>query len=426
MMTIMLRLSRFIALAGCLLAAASCCLAQGDSSAGLSLTGSLSDPVTAGSPESGFNSSFDQTTSSFTNGAMHSDVNDPTHAQLVGSTLSPLDDALVNAAVQTAPRTGILSDAQMSVGLNDFGFGGRQNRSFLPGSGAHTLSSVAARPSSNLYGTAATQAAFTGGMSANAAFNGRAARAATQAQGFSGEAASPATQGTEGSSALSSAQPAMDANGRDRQATVMFTDPVLTGSSAGYDTGPEMHGDLPVPSTVTASFFATAPRPDPAFQYDDGQTPLGGRPALAGSVLGGAPEYLRSTTGFPDSTKGQAGSITSLETGVSPLSAPPTPSGSPFSPVSGGEMYQAKTRLNPNLKAQIPRPTGSFEEYERRLRRTRLASGATISQADSVYRQDLKDYRRTNGKAGRRSTLTQPTQGLAGFQQDPAARKPIR
>ncbi len=423
MMKTAMRSSRFLPPAGMLLAAFSC-LAQSDpSSAGLSLSGSLSDPITAGSPESGFNTSFDATTSSFTNGAVHSDVNDPTHAQLLGSTLSPFDNAFVNAGVQTSPRTGVLSDAQSSVGLNDFGFGGHRNLSFVPGGTAHTLSSASTRPSSNLYGAASTQAAFTGGMSANAAFNGRAGRAVAAPAGFAGDASASAASSNTQSSA---AQPSADGTGTTGRTGTQFTDPVLTGSSAGYDTGSEIHGDLPTPSTQTGSFFAIASRPEPAYQYDDGQTPLSGRAAVAGPVLGGAPEYFHSTSGFPDSTKGQAGSMLDIETGVSPLSAPPTASGSPFAAVSGGDVYQPKTRLNPNLQAQTTRPTGSFEQYERRLRRARLARGASISQADTVYQQDLKDYRRTNGRTGRKSTLTQPTQGLSGYQQDPAARKPIR
>ena len=408
-------------LLGSMFSAAAGLAQSGD--AGSSFSGSIGDPITAGSTQQGgFNPVFDAATSSFTPSSVRSDVNDPTHAQLLGSALSPLASASVNAAVQTAPRTGILSDAQSSVGLNDFGFGSQRNLSFAPGGAAPTLPSATSRSLASSYGASSTQAAFTGGVSANASFTGRVSRGSAGAGGFSGETASPAPS----SGASMPATQATASTGASERSTSALTDPVLTGSSAGYDTGSEIHGDLPPPAAPPAALFAPLPTPAPAGQYDDGQTPLAGRPPAAGAILGGVPEYRRAASGFPDSTKGEAGSLPDMESSLSPLSAPAFSASSPFAAISAGQFYEPKVQLSPNLHVQLLRSTASFEAYERRLRRARLAHGASISQADDVYQQDLKDYHNSNGRAGRKSTLTQPIQSFAGPQSDLIGRKLIR
>ncbi len=402
-------------------AAPAACLAQesGTSISG-GLSGSLSDPLLPGSETSGFNGTFDASTASFTNPTLHADVNDPTHAQLAGSSLSPLVSSGVSAAPQTTPQTGTLSDAQASVGLGAFGFGGHRNASFAPAAAAHTLPSAASQTSAAAFGALAARSAFSGGAAAMSAFSGRVAGMST-AQ-FSGEGAE-ASASTLPLLATPSAFPVAQATSLTDTATAAgnrsaspllgFTDPVLTNSAAGYDTGPEIHGDLPTASSQTSGVYASYVPPDPVYQYDDGQTPAAGV-AAAGAVLGGAPAYTHAATGFPDSTRGTAGA-------TDPFAASPRSSGitlstaGPFPPVSEGTVFEPRTRLSPDLHTPPMPPISSFEAYEQKLRRFRLAHGASISQADVAYQQDLRQFHRNHGRE-RKSSLTQSTSTTAGFQ----------
>lgn len=405
------------------------CAAQVNASSTTSLSGSVSDPsfspsLVTSDQGSGLDSSFEGGASNLVNPSIRADVNDPTHSQLLGSALSPFDYASVNAAPQTAPQTAVVSDPQAAAGLGAFGFGGHRNLNFAPAALAHTLPSAAARQQADSFGALAAEASFAGGAGANAAFGGRASRTPASAAAFSGEgAAAPATTlpAILAPSAFplpavqQSALPEGNAAGTAASAPLVLTDPVLTNSSAGYDTGPEIHGDLPSAVLGVAGFFADYHTPHPVFQYDDGQTPAPGIPE-AGGVLGGAPFYTYAKSGFPDSTRGSAALYDPLPA-ISPFGGVVESGASPFPPVSEGSVFEPGTRLNPDLHhVQILRTNSTFEAYERRLRRMRLSHGVSISQADQAYQQDLKDLHRNHGRVERKPALTQPSQTPAGLQ----------
>lgn len=382
------------------------------------LSGSLSDPLLPGSETSGLSGSFDPSTASITNPTTHTDVNDPTHAQLAGSSLSPLANPFVSAAPQTAPQTGILYDAPTAAALGAFGFGGHRNASFAPGAAAHTLPSAAPQTSGAAFGALASRSAFSGGAETMNAFSGRAAMAGT-AQ-FSGEGAA-ASASTLPPSAAPSAFPIVQAansagavgSNRSNAAAMVLTDPVLTNSSIGYDTGPEIHGDLPAASSQIGEASASYTPAAAIYQYDDGQTPSRGI-ASPGTLQGGAPSYSHAASGFPDSTRGTAGSqdpftASSLYGGAAVSSA------APFPPVSDGTVFAPPTRLNPDLHTRPAPPSSSFEAYEQKLQRFRLAHGVSISRANAEYQQDVKDFHRNHGRALRGNSLTPSTPTTAGF-----------
>ncbi len=169
--------------------------------------------------------------------------------------------------------------------------------------------------------------------------------------------------------------------------------------------------------------FASYAPSTPVYQYDDGQTPSAGI-APVGAVLGSAPAYTHAASGFPDSTQGTAGATdpftaASLSSGA--LSTAP-----PFPPVSEGTVFAPKTRLNPNLHTRAVLPTGSFEAYEQKLRRFRLAHGQSISQADAAYREDAQQFHLSRSRGGRRSSLTQSTPSTAGFRLEQKTQASVR
>ncbi len=115
-------LRRTLALVPLLAACSFAALAQGTSFSP-SLSSSISDPLIGSSPNAGFNSSFDASTANLSNPSVRADVSDPTHAQLLGSTLSPFDNSYTDPQFQTSPQTGIVADARSTVGYVGFSIG---------------------------------------------------------------------------------------------------------------------------------------------------------------------------------------------------------------------------------------------------------------------------------------------------------------
>ncbi len=373
-------------------------------------TSSLSDPVTAAStPQDGFNATFNASTASLTNPSLHTGVSDPTHSQLLGSSLSPADyEAYQSSSPETAPRTGIQTDAQSTAGASDAFFGGRQNRSFS-GAGSFVGGRQSARETA---GVLSTEAALTGTLSAHAAFSGLGPASTTSQIGFSGQSVGlPAARTGPGA-----VQTLATTGSADQNSGYYAKDPVLTGSSSGFETGPELKGDMPSPSVETAAFFGGTGSTREQFQFDDGQTPPLSKPLTPGQILGVAPAYQAAAGGFPDSTKGLAGLPSEVELGISPFALSTNPDAPPFAPVSEGTVFAPKTQLSPNLHMQPLNPLGSFEVYERRLQAQRLTHGLSISEAAAAKQEDLRNFQRSRNRAGRRSTLTMPNQGVPGYQ----------
>ena len=378
-------------------------VARAQGSLSPSLSPNLSNPLSESTSTQGFDSQFDPSTSNLTNPDMHTAVSDDTHSQLLGSAISPLDNAFVSSAVQTAPHTDTLTDSQATIGANSFSFGGRRNQSFSAGGTSGMAAGLAARQGA-LEGFGGSSAAFTGGVSGKAAFSGQTSSitSAGTALGFSGEGIPiPTTH-----SGIGPSQTLALANGTTEPASGYYaTDPVLSGSANGYQTDLELTGDMPSPSSETSGFFAEGSPPVRYYQYDDGQTPPISVAALPGPVLGVAPEYTPNPSGFPDSTKGLAGLAPEAMNERSPFDSTTNPSNSPFAPVSEGNIYALTTLLNPNLHAApASRARASFEEVERRAQEQRLTHGVSISQSASIYRQDLRNYREDTGRR-RRPTL---------------------
>ena len=358
------------------------------------LSGSLSDETQT----SGFNSTFDSSTNNLTNATVHTDISDPTHSELLGSALAPFDSAYASGSVDTTPQTGVLTDAQAAVGASGGSFGGgSRNQIFI--SGGFTSQNTAGRAAAlNSLGQASMRAAFGGGTSGRAMFSGTASSSAGQALSFSGEGI-PVPQTQTG---VGATQTTLQISKSDRPDGFYATDPVLSGSTAGYEADLQLYGDLPLPSQETGVFFTEASSPaTPQYQYDDGQTPLlYARSTVAGQVIGSSPEYGSSPFGFPDSTRGLAGLTTEAAAVASPLERLNEAGSSPLASGNEGLSFSPALHLIPDLRTQPPSSQAfRFEAVERREQEQRILHGMSISEASEAYKQDVRKYRRQVGRA---------------------------
>ena len=370
--------------------------AQGSLSPGLSP--SLSDPLSASSSIGGYDTTFGPDAGTITGNELRTGVSDPTNSQLLGSAISPLDNSYANSSVSTSPQTGTLTDAQQAVGSRDPSFGVHYSQGFSPTSTLSQAASFTGRQvASGSFGTASTQSAFTASASGKPLTKAADAAPSTT----SGELG----QGVSTQASLLGIDMMMQTSSPGSGLSYYATDPVLTGSTSGYEADLELAGDMASPSSQTGGFFAESTAAQVRFQYDDGQTPSRDPVPAPGQISGAAPEYAPSPSGFPDSTKGLAGLPTEASNQTSPFRSLSNPStSSPFAPVSDGTVYGLTLRFNPNLHA-LPAPAaGSFEAYERRAQEQRIMQGYSISQASSAHQQDLREYQSRNGKGQRRST----------------------
>lgn len=91
--------------------------------------GSISDPLLNNTDSDGFDTSFDAQTSDLTNPYLRTDISDPTNANIMGSTISPIVGGVyVYGSSVPTPETQVLTDAQQAAHLDDPYFGGRQSR----------------------------------------------------------------------------------------------------------------------------------------------------------------------------------------------------------------------------------------------------------------------------------------------------------
>jgi hypothetical protein len=358
------------------------------------LSPSLSDPLSSSSSTTGFNSSFEPEATSITGSDLRTGISDPTNSQLSGSAISPLDNSYANASVSTAPRTGILTDAQAAVSARDPYFGNRYGQSFAPsGTSGQTASFTGRQAALGSFGATSMQSAFTGNTSSKAFAGTPSSSVGTSLEPPGTGGSLLTSQSGVGMTLLSSGSTAESAN------SFYATDPVLSGSTAGYEAGSQIAGDMPLPSAQTGGFFAEGSTSVPQFQYDDGQTPFSGFVAgTPGQIVGSAPDYMPSPFGFPDSTKGLAGLPSEASNQQSPFTSSLFSSGSPFAPVSEGTVYGLTLRFNPNLHAQPTPVPDSFEAFERRAQERRIIHGYSISQSSRMYQQDLRAYQRGQGR----------------------------
>ncbi len=366
----------------------------------------FSVPIVTTSQQSGFNSVFDAGTANLTSSGFRADVNDATHSQLIGSALSPFDNALVNPQTDASPRTGITTDAQSTIGLNDFSFGGGGSQGFTAGGRqAFSAGTTAGRGAPNGFGLASTGGAFSGDASSRRLFSGHLAVVGSTGASASGQGGSPPQVQISGRSM----QPLAEDGSVSEATGLPATDPVLTNSISGSEAGPELHGDLPVPSGQTASFFAEpSPRVD-SYQYDDGQTPSLTRVPVAGAILGTTSVYSHALSGFPDSTKGLAASPTETEYEQSPLSHSFATEGSPFAPISGGAVYAPGVRLHPDIHTEPLQTAGAGQGH--RPERLRALGGPAGAPSFDSYNQFQRELRHNQGRPKRKSTLTPAYQG---------------
>lgn len=378
----------------------------------VSFSPSLATPIVQSTSTSGFNAVFDPSSSSLTNGELHTDISDPTHSQLLGSVLSPANIPAVNGNVDSLPQTGILSDAQLAAQYGAGGFAIRRDSAF------------AARATSNGFGGAGEAQSFRGngygGVNTRMAFTGTGVTPnslASPASSFSG-----ATATSYGGNATSydldprlRSSQRVDALGTSTTLT-LAVDPVLTGALSGMDAGTQVQDEIPKPSTQTSQFFSSSAPVRANFAYEDGQTPPSWVDQTPGVVLGAAPYYGVASSGFPDSTRGLAGLAPESDALVSPLERADTgvsPLASSIAAGGGG----LRQRLNPNLHASpAPFPPQSFEAFERKAQDQRLVSGLSISQSSMVYQKDLRDYQRRGQRRSSRS-LSQSNALLNGGRQ---------
>ncbi len=313
---------------------------------------SVSGSLTEESQTSGFNSTFDSSTSNLTNSTVHTDISDPTHSQLLGSALTPFDSAYVSGSVDTAPQPGVLTDAQAAVGAPGGSFGsGSRNQIFTAG-GFAAQSAASRAVALNSLGQGSMRSAFSSGASSRAMFSGAASSSAGRALSFSGEGI-PVPQTQTG---VGATQTTLQLNKGDRAEGFYATDPVLSGSTAGYEADLQLYGDLPLPSAQTGVFFADSSGvATPQYQYDDGQTPsLYARSVAAGQIIGSSPDYGVSPFGFPDSTRGLAGLASEAVNAVSPLERLGGAGSSSLASGNEGLSFSSTLHLIPNLRTQPP------------------------------------------------------------------------
>ena len=190
------------------------------------------------------------------------------------------------------------------------------------------------------------------------------------------------------------------------------TDPALTGVAESFTAPLQLGTDLPQPSIEVIGYFLDpGPTAIPRYEYEDGQTPplVSSLAPKVGTILGLAPEYLPSKSGFPDSTKGEAALPTEASNWLSPVVQLRDYTASPFPAVSDGTVYGIKTGLNPTIHVpQAQAVRGSFRAAEKRAQEQRILHGMSISESSAIYRSDLRDYQRY-GLHGRRLSTVHPT-----------------
>ena len=353
------------------------------------------DPgITASDQQQGLDSVFNASTSNLANPEPHAGINDPLHSNLETNSLSPLVSEQVLSGTLSNPLTKTITDSTALVGVNDFGFGQR-SRSFVAGAVVSgRIQTAGAEVGSQTQGVGAMRAAFTVSQKSSNAFSGDAVGAS--------EPPGPYGAGSE----TSASGPGNETRGR---AALSETDPILSGSTAGYEVSLQLDGDMPTPSSETAGFFAEAPgTAENNFAYDDGQTPgIGLSGSQPGTIIGTSPEYSVATNGFPDSTRGTAAIPTEASNATTPFAEIFNGTGSPFPAVSEGTVFGVHTGVNPDLHAMASlTPVTSFHAYERHLQEERIIHGVSITNAAEVYQQDLRSYQKNIGRQQRKSTLT--------------------
>ncbi len=392
-----------------------------------SLSPSVSDSLSSSSDTEGFNGNIVPGAGNITNSELHTDVSDPTHSQLLGSSLTPLDNPYVSPYANSNPQTGVLTDAQAAVGAMLPSGGRRGEAGFNPGAGSFGSETNRLTSLSSL-GTVSMQSAFSGGAGGRAAFSAASGLNSSSGSDQAGAQISPSTY----SSAMPTAvAPSAAATGGTQTATYRFTDPVLSGSTAGYEGDLELDGDLPTPSLQTGQFFAETRSPSeiaPLYDFDDGQTQSSKAGiAAAGQVFASNPEYNPSPTGFDDSTRGLAGLPSEASNAVSPLSSRLSSTSSVLSfGITVPDMDAP--RLIPSLHtAAAARPYFNFEAAERHEQEQRIIHGVSISQASEIYKQDLRKYRQQAGRAlPRRPTRDLGASQPGGGSQDLLGSSPVR
>ncbi len=368
------------------------------------ISSGLSDSISQSSQTAGFNGALDPSSANLTSGNVHTDVNDATHSQLLGSALSPIDIFTVNSAPQTASKNEVLTDAQQAVGAGNPLFGGKANRTFTPGGSAGVEAAAnGRRMSAANFGMQTMQAAFTGGVDARAAFSNATTTNAVAVSAFSGNGITQPRTVT----GIGVTQNLVSTNGSNSASTYDATDPVLSNSTSGYTADLQMNGDIASPASVVGNEYATDLAPEQSYQYDDGQTLRSVVQNRPGMVIGTAPEYEVPSGGFSDSTKGLAGLPSEASLSVSPFQSLHNPETSPFAPVSEGNVFGIQTGLHPDLHRMVsPAPFGSFERFERRAQQQRMHAGLSISQSSSLREQDRRAYQHRTEHRHRSSSVT--------------------
>lgn len=372
-----------------------------------SLSAPISDQLSTESVTDGFDSSFDAESSSLTNPFLRTDISDPTNAQLLGSSISPLDAGVyVPGSGFIAPDTTVLTDAQQAVSQFDPYFGGRQSKAFAVGGALNFRAERNSRQSgAGSFSAGSEQASFADGTSGRAAFSAQTATQ-TSATAFSGEGAAV-------DDGLSLSLPAPEASLAATSPTfaggaAIAADPALLVAEAvnpSAGDAPDADGALAQPSAQVGQFFATSDAMPAESQFDDGQTPLLRSAALPGRVLPTLVQYGPAPGGFSDSTKGLAGSPSADAGLLSPLDRRLVGTAdSPFPPISDGEVFSHTDTLSPNLHAspqeKVRVPISVVKQRLRMAQQKRVLSGMPLSDAEQVYQKELLDYERY-GSQGR-------------------------
>lgn len=395
----MLRRAARVIIVVCAVALVGEALALGQISSSISdnFSPALSDPFAPSSASDGYNTSFDAGSSNLTNTFVRTDISDPTHAMLDGSTISPVDDAHVNGYAPTQPRTQVLTDAQMAVFYGEESFGGRQSRAFAAGATSFAEAGSSNATSGSTARGGYTKTAFSGSLTGRAAFSSQSALSTIAGQAFSGDVSN-----TPVDPMYAAAESVASVSLADGTRARLSVDPVFANGAAGTDAGAGLGPDMPQPSAEAGAFFASEDGAQPQYQYDDGETPVLGGPLTPGRIIGTFTNYGQGSGGFSDSTKGMAGEALEGSGSTSPFPPVALEGDSPFRSFTDGSVYEMKQSLNPSLRVPlVPEKSGVALARARRAEQKRVEMGMSAMESEQIYREELRNARRPE----RRKTL---------------------
>ena len=378
--------------------------AQFDDAFGSSLDPGLGASLYASDQQQGFSFNFDQSTANFANPSYHTAISDPLHTYQMDSGISSKYDPLAPSTIYATPFAYTLTTSDAAFGLNDLS---RGEHSLRFAAGVQNLlgrtGSLGPQRAQPTIGANALGAAFSGGLGTSAEFSGNPFRRESSAGIGAPADALTASAVSSGiapeTQPMATAAPLSPASGMGA-ATVSGSD---MASSTGIVTADlELGQPIPSPVADAASFYGESASAAPlAGIGSSSELPLDDETIGQLSVAPPRPLlYTASTSGFSDSTRGNAALPPDSALSSSPFGSPVSVvAASPFAPVSEGNVFGVHESVSPNLHAvpMLPTPP-SFRSFERHLQQERIASGdRSLLDVATQSAEDKLAYKRMYG-----------------------------